>query len=143
MVDHYGDPEDFLREAIETRLEQEEAIDAAEPLSPEEQAELEQRLADAEAYTGPYIPWEESAPGGPRKRTPRPPKTRSPEGRPSARRRASRLLVDLRLEQLPEQRRHRRHVEPLFGPRLVGRLKGTVVAALVPDESLDERHPTR
>jgi len=49
-------PDELLREAIEERLRQEAYADESEPLTPEEEGELERRFADADAHPGTLIP---------------------------------------------------------------------------------------
>jgi hypothetical protein len=51
-------PDNLLREAIEERLRQEAYADESGPLTPEEEAELERRLADADAHPETLIPLE-------------------------------------------------------------------------------------
>jgi hypothetical protein len=51
-------PDNLLHEAIEERLRQEAYADELEPLTPEEEAELERRFADADAHPETLIPLE-------------------------------------------------------------------------------------
>lgn len=51
-------PDNLLREAIEERLRQEALSEELEPLTPEEEAELDRRIADADAHPETLIPLE-------------------------------------------------------------------------------------